>query len=151
MMTSCVSLVEEIGGMTDADIKRMACEIVAEEYTTYFMENAFSLLEAFLNVCRAEVTSVNLYSLSLTSSSTPPYVADLKEYGFLSYNKESQYAPASKRVTTVTERMDVVDYVTEVLMEDDEAFETKYGSYEYVMKKYELMKTAMENLKAALK
>ena len=151
MMTSCVSLVEEIGGMTDAEIKRMACEIAAEEYTTYFMENAFSLLEAFLNVCRAEVTSVNLYSLSLTSSSTPPYVADLKEYGFLSYNKESQYAPASKRVTTVTERMDVVDYVTEVLMEDDEAFETKYGSYEYVMKKYELMKTAMENLKAVLK
>ena len=151
MMTSCVSLVEEIGGMTDAEIKRMACEIVAEEYTTYFMENAFSLLEAFPNVCRAEVTSVNLYSLSLTSSSTPPYVADLKEYGFLSYNKESQYAPASKRVTTVTERMDVVDYVTEVLMEDDEAFETKYGSYEYVMKKYKLMKTAMENLKAALK
>ena len=41
MMTSCVSLVEEIGGMTDADIKRMACEIVAEGYTTYFMENAF--------------------------------------------------------------------------------------------------------------
>ncbi|MFR7877878.1 MAG: hypothetical protein ACLU4J_16620, partial [Butyricimonas paravirosa] len=82
---------------------------------------------------------------------TPPYVDDLEEYGFLSYNKEAQYSVSSKRVTTVGERADVVDYVTEVLMEDDEAFETEYGSYEYVMKKYELMKTAMENLKAALK
>ena len=151
MMTSCVSLVEEIGGMTDAEIKRMACEIAAEEYTTYLMENSYSLLETFLNVCRAEVTSVNLYALALTSSSTPPYVDDLEEYGFLSYNKETQYSVSSKRVTTVGERADVVDYVTEVLMEDDEAFETEYGSYEYVMKKYELMKTAMENLKAALK
>lgn len=69
----------------------------------------------------------------------------------MSYNKEAQYSASSKRVTTVGERADVVDYVTEVLMEDDEAFETEYGSYEYVMKKYELMKTAMENLKAALK
>lgn len=151
MMTSCVSLVEEIGEMTDAEIKRMACEIAAEEYTTYLMENSYSLLETFLNVCRAEVTSVNLYALALTSSSTPPYVDDLEEYGFLSYNKETQYSVSSKRVTTVGERADVVDYVTEVLMEDDEAFETEYGSYEYVMKKYELMKTAMENLKAALK
>ena len=108
------------------------------------MENSYSLLETFLNVCRAEVTSVNLYALALTSSSTPPYVDDLEEYGFLSYNKEAQYSVSSKRVTTVGERADVVDYVTE-------AFETEYGSYEYVMKKYELMKTAMENLKAALK
>ena len=71
-------------------------------------------------------------------------------YGSLSYNKEAQYSVSSKRVTTVGERADVVDYVTEVLMEDDEAFETEYGSYEYVMKKYELMKTAMENLKAGV-
>ena len=87
----------------------------------------------------------------MTSSSTPPYVADLEEYGFLSYNKGAQYNETSKRVTTVNEYADVLDYVTEVLMDDDEAFEVKYGTYEWVMKKYELMKTAMENLKATLK
>ena len=70
MMTSCVSLVEEIGEMTDAEIKRMACEIAAEEYTTYLMENSYSLLETFLNVCRAEVTSVNLYALATSARHT---------------------------------------------------------------------------------
>lgn len=40
--------------------------------------------------------------------------------------------------------------MTEVLTDDDVAFEAKYGSYEYVMKKYELMKTVMERLKTVL-
>ncbi|WP_065218177.1 MULTISPECIES: hypothetical protein [Butyricimonas] len=150
MMTSCVSQVEEIAGMTDAEIKRMACRVVAEEYTTYLMENASSLLEAFLNVCRAEVTSVNLYALSLTTSSTPPYVANLEEYGFLSYDKETTYNPSRSQVKTIGERADVLDYMTEILTDDDDAFEAKYGSYEYVMKKYELMKTVMERLKTVL-
>lgn len=150
MMTSCVGDVEEIAGMSEDELKRMACKIAAEEYATYLTDNYSSSLEAFYNVSRAEVTSVNLYSLSLTSSSTPPYVDNLEEYGFLSYSKESQYKPESKRVTTIDERTDVVDYVTEVLMEDDEAFEAQYSSYEYVMKKYELMKTAMESLKTFL-
>lgn len=150
MMTSCVSQVEEIAGMTDAEIKRMACRVAAEEYTTYLMENASSLLEAFLNVCRAEVTSVNLYALSLTTSSTPPYVANLEEYGFLSYDKETTYNPSRSQVKTVGERADVLDYVTEILTDDDDTFEAKYGSYEYVMKKYELMKTVMERLKTVL-
>ncbi|WP_099294019.1 hypothetical protein [Butyricimonas sp. Marseille-P3923] len=151
MMTSCVGSIEEMEGMTEVELKRLGCEVAAQEYTTYLTESASSLLEAFLNVSRAEIYSANLYGLSLTSSSTPPYVADLEEYGFLSYNKGAQYNETSKRVTTVNEYADVLDYVTEVLMDDDEAFEVKYGTYEWVMKKYELMKTAMENLKATLK
>lgn len=150
MMTSCVSLVEGIAEMTDDEIKRLACEVAAEEYVTYLMENASSLLESFLNVCQAEVTSVNLYSFSLTSSTTPPYVDNLEEYGFLSYSKEATYNPTGKRVTTANERTDIMDYVAEVLMNDDAAFEAKYGAYEYVMKKYGLMKTALTNLRAML-
>lgn len=151
MMTSCVSNVEGMMAKTEVELNRLGCEVAAQEFATYLMESASSLLDAFLNVSRAEIYSTNLYGQSLTSTSTPPYVSNLEEYGFLSYDKGNQYNTSTKRVTTIGERADVVDYVTEVLMEDDEAFETEYGSYEYVMKKYELMKTAMENLKAALK
>lgn len=150
MMTSCVSLTEEIATMSESEVERMACEVAAEEYATYLIENASSLLEAFYNVSRAEVTSVNLYDFSLSSSSTPPFVSNLEEYGFLSYSKESQYNATRKVATTIGERDDVVDYLTEVLVNDDDAFEAKYGSYEYVMKKYELMKAVMTNLKAVL-
>ena len=150
MMTTCVGNIEMLLGMSAGELERLACEIAAEEYATYLTENASSLLETFYNVSRSEINGLNLYSQSLTAFSEVPYVENLEEYGFLSYEKGAQYNPSSSRVTTINERADVADYVTEVLLEDDETFEAMYGSYEYVMRKYRLMKTVLEDLNVLL-
>ena len=89
------------------------------------MEQTPGLVEEFLNVSRTEILGMNLYSQSLTAYSDIPFVEHLEEYGFLSYD-EGQNHNAS-RVTTINERADVADYVTEVLLGDDEAFERQYA------------------------
>ena len=143
-MTTCIGWIGDLDGMAASDLVRLGCEIAAEEYATYLMEQTPGLVEEFLNVSRTEILGMNLYSQSLTAYSDIPFVEHLEEYGFLSYD-EGQNHNAS-RVTTINERADVADYVTEVLLGDDEAFERQYAGYSYVLRKYSLMKTIVENI-----
>lgn len=52
---------------------------------------------------------------------------------------------------TVSEKRDVMDYVTEVYMNDDVAFKEKYKNYPYVLRKFDLMKKVVADMKARLK
>lgn len=149
MMTTLVSHVEKLKDMGDAELQRLAMEVVGEQIGAYLADSCVVELEQFLNVSRKEVNpNGSLYAFRLTLGSTPK-MAPVANYGFLSFDRKE--ANNANTCFTVTEQRDVMDYVTEVYMNDDAAFEEKYKDYPYVLKKYGLMKKVVADMKARFK
>ena len=76
-------------------------------------------------------------------------MAPVENYGFLSFDRRE--TNNANTCQTVSELRDVMDYVTEVYMNDDTAFEEKYKDYPYVLRKFELMKKVVADMKARFK
>ncbi len=149
MMTTLVSCVEKLKDMSDAELKRLAMEVVGEQIGAYLADSCVVELESFINVSRKEVNPTGtLYSFRLLLSSSPK-MAPVENYGFLSFDRKE--ANNANTCFTVTEQRDVMDYVTEVYMNDDVAFKEKYKDYPYVLKKYDLMKKVVADMKARFK
>ena len=148
-MTTLVSHAEKLKDMSDAELKRLAMEIVGSQVGAYLADSCSLELETFFNVGRKEVNpNGSMYGFMLTPATTPKF-APVEEYGFLSFDR-TQFNNAM-RCTTVTEQLDAMDYATEVYMNDDAAFEEKYKNYPYVLKKYGLMKKVVADMKARFK
>ena len=149
MMTTLVSCVEKLKDMSAAELKRLAMEVVGEQIGAYLADSCVVELESFINVSRKEVNPTGtLYSFRLLLSSSPK-MAPVENYGFLSFDRKE--ANNANTCFTVTEQRDVMDYVTEVYMNDDVAFKEKYKDYPYVLKKYDLMKKVVADMKARFK
>lgn len=149
MMTTLVSHVEKLKGMEEMELQRLAMEVVGEQIGAYLADSCAAEMEAFFNVSRKEVNpNGSLYAFRLTLSSTPKK-APVETFGFLSFDRKE--ANNANTCMTVTEQRDAMDYVTEVYMNDDAAFEEKYKDYPYVLKKYGLMKKVVADMKARFK
>lgn len=149
MMTTLVSHVEKLKDMSDAELNRLAVEVVGEQIGAYLADSCIVELESFINVSRKEVNpNGSLYAFRLTGGTTPK-MAPVANFGFLSFDRKE--ANNANTCQTVTEQRDVMDYVTEVYMNDDAAFKEKYKDYPYVLKKYDLMKKVVADMKARFK
>lgn len=149
MMTTVVGNVNTIPTMNETSLHCFASEILAEEYISYLLEKHYDLLRSFFSVAWSEVyPGVNVYGKETTASTTPPY-KPIGEYGFLDFDHGA--ASSSVRCTLPSDRADAVDFMTEVLIGDHEAFETKHAAYPFVLKKYGLMKEVLTNLHNVLK
>ena len=149
MMTTIVSHVEELEGMSESELQRLAMQVVGEQVGGYLVDSCYAELEPFYNVARKEINpSGTMYGFTLTPASTPK-LGPVEEFGFLSFDR-GMFNNAM-RFTTVSEKRDVMDYVTEVYMNDDAAFKEKYKNYPYVLRKFDLMKKVVADMKARLK
>lgn len=154
MMTSVVGKVWYLDEISGDDRKRFIAEIVAEEWAAYLVQFQVGKLKAFYTISESEVYSKSTtYEKSPMTGTNPakgiPYKI-FPEYGFLDYDHYNKYNEGTE-YTTVDKRADVVDYVTEILLDDEEGFKTKYKSYKWVLQKYELMKGIVESVTAELK
>ena len=148
-MTTLVSHVKELKDMEEDGLHRLAMEVVGEQIGAYLVDSCKIELEPFLNVCRKEVNpNGSLYSFRLLLNSTPK-MAPVENYGFLSFDRRE--TNNANTCQTVSELRDVMDYVTEVYMNDDVAFNEKYKAYPYVLRKFELMKKVVADMKARFK
>ena len=149
MMTTLISHVGELKEMSEMELHRLAMEVVGEQIGSYLADSCSVELENFYNVCRKEVNpNGSVYDFRLTASSVPK-LAPVENYGFLQLNRLEINNAYS--CTTVSEKRDVMDYVTEVYMNDDAAFKEKYKDYPYVLRKFDLMKKVVADMKARLK
>ena len=149
MMTTLVSHVEKLKNMDELQLRRLAMEVVGEQIGSYLADSCRVELENFYNVCRKEINpNSSTYNFRLTASSVPK-MAPVENYGFLSINRLEMNNAYS--CMTVSEKRDVMDYVTEVYMNDDVAFKEKYNNYPYVLRKFDLMKKVVADMKARLK
>lgn len=149
MMTTLVSHVEELKDMSESELHRLAMQIVGEQIGSYLADSCREELEEFYNIGRKEINpNASIYNFRLTASSEPP-MAPVENYGFLSINKLEINNAYS--CVTIAEKRDVMDYVTEIYINDDTAFREKYKDYPYVLKKFDIMKEIITDMKTRLK
>lgn len=154
LMASLVGRVDRLEEMSDEAKKRFAVEIAAEEWASYLTQFKKEELSPFYSISETEVYSKSTTYSKYSSNTGPatlsvPY-KDYREYGFLDYSHWEAYQEGSS-YKTVNKQYDVADYVAEVLLDDDEAFEEKYKNHKWVLQKYELMKGIVKTVKAELK
>ncbi|MBS7196696.1 MAG: hypothetical protein KH111_01100 [Bacteroidales bacterium] len=154
LMASLVGKVDRLERMSDEERKRFAVEIAAEEWASYLTQFKKEELLPFYTISESEVysksTAYSKYSSNSGPASTSIPYKDYREYGFLDYDHWEAYKEGDT-YKTLNKQYDVADYVAEVLLDDDEAFEAKYAKYKWVLQKYELMKEIVETVKSELK
>ena len=153
MMTSVVGYVNRLNTLTEEERERFIKRIVAEEWGIYLTEREKDRLTSFYVISETEVYSKSsTYGRNSTSSGSGTLVIPYKEwqeYGFLDYNHWYSYSEG-KSYYTPNKLQDVVDYATEVLLGNDEAFKTQYADYDWVLQKYDIMKRIIEEVTADL-
>ncbi len=153
MMTTVIGYVDRLEEMSAQERERMIKRIVAEEWGVYLTEYEESRLQSFYTISEVEVYSRSTtYEMNPSSYGSGVYIIPYKEwgeYGFLDYDHWKSYSEGSSYFTP-DKLHDVVDYVTEVLIGDDAAFEAQWGDYDWVLQKYEIMKGIVEEVTADL-
>ena len=153
--TTCVALYEK---ETQVDKKSLRATVLAEEYATYLQKVESDEIEVFYSFSTGKVNKVmdqSLYGqrLQYNNRGTTAWSEDWREFGFLSYDREKNYTLKNGKLegyNCPTQMRDIADYVKEVLLGDDAAFEEKNGKFKRCMEKYKVMKSIVAELQKTL-
>lgn len=149
MEATVVGRLSTLAWMSENELNRMAAEVLASGIANYIVNHESVELEQFYNqstvVSGDDVrTMYDTYIYAWNPDFEVP-----QYYGFLS---SSWYFEEDEDMyKTPTEVQDVVQYVTEVMIGDDDGFMEKYAPYEVVRKKYRIMQKIVTDLQASVK
>lgn len=155
--TTCVALYEK--RETEVDEKDLSATILAGEYAAYLNRMNSDKLTVFYSFSVGKVNNKMdqpLYGVSMSSatSTNTDWNEDWRKFGFLSYDKDYEFKTDNSGKPTAyrcpQKIQDISDYVKEVLLGDDAAFEEKNGEFKLCMEKYNLMKSIVAELKETL-
>ena len=154
--TTCVALYEK--RETEVDEKDLSATILAGEYAAYLNEMNSDKLTVFYSFSVGKVDGKMdqpLYGIPMSvSSKDTDWVEDWRKFGFLSYDREKQFKVDNNGKPTQyrcpAKIQDIADYVKEVLLGDDAAFEEKNGEFKLCMEKYKVMKSIVAELQETL-
>lgn len=149
--TTCVALYEK--RETEIDEKDLSATILAGEFAAYMSRMNSDKLTNFYSFSVGKVNDKldqSLYGVPMSATNIKnDWNPDWRKFGFLSYDKE--YVFKENAQYQCPQRIqDVSDYVKEVLLGDDAAFEEKNGEFKLCMEKYNLMKSIVAELKETL-
>ncbi|WP_065218393.1 MULTISPECIES: hypothetical protein [Butyricimonas] len=154
--TTCVALYEKEAAIDEESLR---ATVLAEEYATYLQKVESDEIKVFYSFSTGKVNKVMgqpLYGerLLYSNRSTTAWSEDWREFGFLSYDREKNYTlDRNGKVSGYncpTKMRDIADYVKEVLLGDDAAFEEKNGKFKRCMEKYKVMKSIVAELQKTL-
>ncbi|WP_099290483.1 hypothetical protein [Butyricimonas sp. Marseille-P3923] len=155
--TTCVALYEK--KETEIDKKSLGATVLAEEYAAYMNGMESDNLTVFCSFSVGKVDKVMnkpLYGVSMKETNKDTdWDEDCRKFGFLSYDKGKKFTVNKKtgkltEYTCPTVIQDIADYVKEVLLGDDAAFEEKNGEFKLCVEKYKLMKSIVSELQETL-
>ena len=154
--TTCIALYEK---KTEIDEKSLSAAILAEEYAAYMNRMGSDKLTVFCSFSVGKVNDVMgkpLYEVPMKKTDKKTdWDEDWRKFGFLSYDRGKTFTVDRKTgkptaYTCPTVIQDIADYVKEVLLGDDAAFEEKNGEFKLCIEKYKLMKSIVAELQETL-
>lgn len=151
MTTTVIGRLKEIKNMNTEEQNRFAAEIRAAGLGYYIQKYYSENLSAFygVSVVLNNGQPMSLYGQAIMRfGGSVPYKA-YKDYGFL--NADADYSASSFSYNAPKREQDVTAYVTEVLLNDDDAFLSKYAGYEWILRKYDFMKKVVVEVLSDLK
>ena len=146
MEATVVGRLRTLADLSEQERDRVAAEILAAGIANYIYNHESAELEMFYNMSTVieKDNVVSMYDkyvdLWYSDELVPEY------YGFLS--SSWYFAEEDDMYKTPLYLQDITQYVTEVMLGDDEAFMQKYASYEVVRKKYQIMQKIVLGLQS---
>lgn len=156
MMVTLIGMIDRISAMSEDEKYALASSVLADQWATLLMSEHYSSLDFFFNVSSEEVDSDGsvYYSESREGYTSSYYLTwkAIEEYGFIEANPDGEFiedtdSNTNARYLTPDMRGDLVDYLFALINEKESDFLEKYADYEYVLRKYELLKGVLEDIK----
>lgn len=146
MEATVVGKLNILSTLSEEGLNRMAAEVLAAGVANYVFNHESTELEQFYNLSTLKSGDdiKSMYGQYLYSWNSDYEIPEY--YGFLSsswYNEEDE-----DMYMTPLHLQDIVQYITEVMVGDDEGFMQKYAEYEVVRKKFRIMQKIIVNLQS---
>ena len=131
LRTTIVSNAQKIGKMTPSEQKEFAAKVIAKDLSYYLFEHCDEALQPFYKITY-DVYGKDIYAMYLSKYTEPTNTTPFEDFSMITGTGcESGYTPSQLQ--------DLEMFVSKIFL-DDPAFETTYGDYPPILKKFRLIK-----------
>ncbi|WP_065220672.1 MULTISPECIES: hypothetical protein [Butyricimonas] len=153
MSGAIVSRLAELKEMTREDKEAFGLRVRGSEWAHALVNNYSGELEDFYRLsdnfnAKGELKAMHQQDIQNSFFGGVFVWKPKEEYGFLSSTPSTHYSPSS--YVCPTESADVLDFVIEVLKDDEANFKATHANHSIILSKYEYMKKLVDSVKKDL-